>query len=82
VYFNLRKEGYHLEIGGNLAISSTEKVRIYRQIIAKDSLQKKYIATLANYRAKKSLMQSNFWGFWVHEPNMCCALVLVCGVSP
>jgi hypothetical protein len=29
--FSSKKEGYHLEIGSNLAISSTEKVRIYRQ---------------------------------------------------
>jgi hypothetical protein len=29
--FSSRKEGYHLEIGSKLAISSTEKVRIYRQ---------------------------------------------------
>jgi hypothetical protein len=29
--FSSKKEGYHLEIGSNVAISSTEKVRIYRQ---------------------------------------------------
>jgi hypothetical protein len=28
--FSSKKEGYHLEIGSNLAISSPEKVRIYR----------------------------------------------------
>jgi hypothetical protein len=29
--FSSKKEGYHFEIGSNLAISSSEKVRIYHQ---------------------------------------------------
>jgi hypothetical protein len=48
--FSSKKEGYHLEIGSNLAISSTEKVRIYCQRFP----PKKNIATLANYRTKKN----------------------------
>jgi ribosomal protein L13 len=53
--FSSKKEGYHLEIGSNLAISSTEKVRIYRQ---KFPPKKKYRHFGELSRKKKLLVQN------------------------
>jgi hypothetical protein len=50
--FSSKKEGYHLEIGSNVAISSTEKVRIYRQ---RFPLKKIYCHFGELLRKKKSL---------------------------